>query len=1201
MLTLINPPGHGTDRQAPHTERRSRGRAAPALVAASLSLVAAALVGCSDDDSPQPKPPTTMEDASAPSDAGAEGGAAPSGEFAIRETFDDWEQEDRGFFVSKGDAEPYDDNNTVKNIDGQDCLFVHADADDNNGYGFSVEVQMDLDAQTDMSGEDYEISYDIYIPSETYELGANVQFGLYRIEDFTPIYSVWYSGSLAADEWVNITAPISTTGGLIDYSGFENDPDDWIFDAVRIQAIVNGSSAALGSEVSFCLDNLTIRKLSPEELEDKEEEEEESTPSPYAVWVDGQAVAVERVGKFEVPVNYVRYTHPGEEVEVRVASSGGLADFTLSPASKSIPVDVGVNTLTMKVDEPSYLILDVPGSERLFLLFDPQEEDAPQADGDDVRNIADEGADNTGAEDNTEILQAAIDAASGDERNIVYVPAGVYATQGLYLRDDMTLYLAEGAVLRNVTPQADLISAPAGLTVIEGAAAALIMANGVSGAKLKGRGTLDGNGVSLQKAERKMFAVKIENSEDIEIDGVISRDSAFWNTLVYRSKDVNITNYKVINNQLAEEWNETDGVDFDNSVDSSLTNAFLYTGDDCMAVKSDDIPDDFEIAGILDPSEGDYINVSNVTHTGIVCHSASAACKVGTKTFGESMTGIEFVDVDIVQAERGLVIDAVDTATIDKTLFEDIRMESINGRLVDFNMDPEAITWRTNPGISTVTNTTVRDVSAAESHEVLIRGNIHDWNEDDPYYGESYLIDGVLFENFKVEGTFITSLDSDAVSFNTNEYAVNITFEVTDEPDTETDGGVVETDAGTDTGEMDAGAPPGDGGALADGGGGTGEPGMEWLPSWATTNQRTEDRNEPPPLGDMTLRQFVWPSYSGNEIRLQLSNDRGNGPVEITKVHIAHAAPLGEGEIDTDTDTAFTWDGSTSVTIPEGETVWSDPVAFELQEMQPMAVTMHFESAPTDVTGHPGARTTSYIAEGDVVSEATISGETRDRWYFIEAIEVMAPSDAYAVAVLGDSITDGYGVLNNFARWPDFLNMAVNGDPQLANKVSVLNYGMGGNCLTQPGENDDMDPGLVRFERDVLGRKDKIRWLIVFIGVNDMIYCNADADTIIAAYQDIIDQSHDEGIAVYGATITPFASHTQGAPLEVRDEVNEWVRSSGAFDAVIDFANVLAAPTDSSVLNPPLSNDGLHPNEIGYEALGYAVDLSLFDNMSVQP
>jgi lysophospholipase L1-like esterase len=369
-----------------------------------------------------------------------------------------------------------------------------------------------------------------------------------------------------------------------------------------------------------------------------------------------------------------------------------------------------------------------------------------------------------------------------------------------------------------------------------------------------------------------------------------------------------------------------------------------------------------------------------------------------------------------------------------------------------------------------------------------------------------------------------------------------------------------------------------------------------WLPSWATTLQRTEDGNEPPPLGGKTLRQFVYPSYSGSEIRILLSNERGNAPVDITKVHMAHAQSLGQGQIDASTDTEFMFGGSASVTIPQGETVWSDALAFPLKEMEPMAVTMHFANAPSDVTGHPGARTTSYVTSGDVVSEASLGGgaETRPRWYFISEIQVMAPADAYAIAVLGDSITDGYGVLDDFARWPDFLNEAISDDPMIAGKVSVLNFGMGANSLTVG--NADMDPGIERFERDVLGRREKIRWLVILIGVNDMIYSNVGAGAITAAYQDIADRSHEAGILVYGSPITPFAGHTQGNALNVRTEVNSWVTSSNAYDAVIDLAAAIADPGNAAQIASSLNNDGLHPSIAGYEAMGRAVDLSLFYN-----
>ena len=1191
------------DRKTPPGQRRRRRRSTPkasprsVLGLASLFVASLTLSSCGDDDGPRFQAPPNDDTAAQPDaamtstaeDAGTRGDAGESDSvYAINETFDDWDGgEGRDFSVTKGEnADQYPEHNTIKQIDGQDCLWIEADAVDNNGYGFSVEVEFALDQQTDMSGEDYEISYDLYVPPETYALGANTQFGFYTLPDYEPIYSQWYSGSIHEGEWSTISATIDNSSGNIDYSALQNNPGDWVFDTVRIQLIINGSSATLGSQVAFCLDNLQVRQV------EKSSEEEEGPiasegPSPYAVWVDGEPVRVVRLDKLEVPVNYARYDHPGHEVEVRVASSNGLDGVTVSPHSKNIPVDVGVNVMTLQVDDPSYLIVDVPDGERLFLLLDPAEQDAPKPDDANVRNVVDEGADNTASEEATEILQAAIDAASGDDRNIVYVPPGAYLTRTLYLRDDMTLYLAEGAVLWNATPQGDLVAMQDDLAVIEGSSLGLIVANGVKNAKLKGRGTIDGNGARLQRASRKMFLVKVEDSENIEIDGIISRDSAFWNTLIYRSREVHITNYKVINNQLASEWNETDGVDFDNSADSSLVNAFLYTGDDCMAVKSDDIQDDLDIQGLLDPTEGEYINVSNLLHSGVVCHSASSGCKIGTKTFGETVSQVQFVDVDIVRAERGLVIDAVDTATIDETLFEDIRMEDIRGRLVDFNMDPEAIEWRTNPGISTVTNTTVRNVIAANPGAARIKGNIHDWNPNDPYYEEEYFIDGVHFEDFVVDRTYVLSLDSDVVDFDVNDYAINITFDQTGDGPSFEDGGAGDGDAGVDPGP-DPG--PGDAGV---GDGGTAQ--LEWLPSWATTIQRTEDRNEPPPLADTTLRQFIWPSYSGSEVRIQLSNERGDGPVEITKVHLARALPLGNGEIDPDTDTAFTWDGDTSITIPAGETAWSDPVAFDFVALQPFAVSMHFETAPADVTGHPGARTTSYVAEGDVVSEGAISGETRDRWYFINAVEVMAPSDAQALAVLGDSITDGYGVLNEFARWPDFLNRRITQTPATAGQVSVLNFGMGGNCLTAPGENGDMDPGIVRFERDVLGRKDKIGWLLVVIGVNDIIYCNASATAITDAYQDIIDRSHAEGILVYGATITPFEGHTQGEALEVRDDVNHWIRTSGEFDAVIDFDWALADPWAPSFLHPALSNDGLHPNLAGYEALAYAVDLSLFD------
>lgn len=385
-------------------------------------------------------------------------------------------------------------------------------------------------------------------------------------------------------------------------------------------------------------------------------------------------------------------------------------------------------------------------------------------------------------------------------------------------------------------------------------------------------------------------------------------------------------------------------------------------------------------------------------------------------------------------------------------------------------------------------------------------------------------------------------------------------------------------------------------------GGSSGE--MAWLPSWGTSIQLTEERNAPAEsLANSTLRQFVFPTYSGNQIRIQLSNEKGTGAVEISKIHIAKAQPLGSGQIDASTDAEFTFSGSASVTIPQGETVWSDPLEFDLQEMQPAAVTMLLGATVpgnNGITGHPGARTNSYVATGDVVSEASISGSKYERWYFINAIEVMAPPEAFSIVALGDSITDGYGIHDEFKRWPDYLTAAINADPDLKDLVSVIDAGNGGNALL----NGDgyMDAGVDRVARDILARP-KVKHVIVLFGVNDILYgtfpssgAQGMADDIIDGYRDIVEACRAAGVKVYGSPITPFGSNNSDAQMNsARTLVNAAVLAGDIFDAVIDFSAVLVQPgSNPESIQTPMDNDGLHPSAAGYEAMGSAVDLALF-------
>ena len=228
-------------------------------------------------------------------------------------------------------------------------------------------------------------------------------------------------------------------------------------------------------------------------------------------------------------------------------------------------------------------------------------------------------------------------------------------------------------------------------------------------------------------------------------------------------------------------------------------------------------------------------------------------------------------------------------------------------------------------------------------------------------------------------------------------------------------------------------------------GGTSGE--LSWLPTWATTIQALESNKAdhvPPSLPGNTLRQFIWPTVSGGKVRIQLSNEKGATAVDIQKVHIALAKTGSDpnssnGQIDATTDTAFTFNGMPNVTIAPGMTAWSDGVDFALEEIKLTAISIQFgTNIPSNITNHPGSRTTSYVGTGDgVAMESLSSPQTRDRWYFIDALEVMAPSDASAIAVLGDSITDGYGTLNDFARWTDALTRAIQEDPAIADTRST--------------------------------------------------------------------------------------------------------------------------------------------------------------------
>jgi len=373
-----------------------------------------------------------------------------------------------------------------------------------------------------------------------------------------------------------------------------------------------------------------------------------------------------------------------------------------------------------------------------------------------------------------------------------------------------------------------------------------------------------------------------------------------------------------------------------------------------------------------------------------------------------------------------------------------------------------------------------------------------------------------------------------------------------------------------------------------------------WIGTWATGQQLVESWNNPasPYLANNTLRQIVHATVGGNRIRVHFSNKytTTGGPITINSAHIAlsaNSSPV-NGAIITSTDTALTFNGgSSSVTIAAGQELYSDAVDFNVPPLSDLAVSIYFGSASsTNVTGHPGSRTTYYLQSGNTVSAADMSSAAKAaHWYILSRIDVLLDDSYGCVVILGDSITDGRGCTDNYNnRWPDYFAARLNADPATA-KVGVINQGIGGNALyggLGPAAKD-------RYDHDVIGQPG-VKWAMIFEGVNDIGSLNKSAADLITVYQTFITKAHNAGLLIYGATITPFKGNVyySTAHEAVRDSVNDWIRTSGQFDAVIDLDAAMRDPADEDQLNPAYQYEWLHFNPTGNQAAADSIDLDLF-------
>ncbi len=382
-----------------------------------------------------------------------------------------------------------------------------------------------------------------------------------------------------------------------------------------------------------------------------------------------------------------------------------------------------------------------------------------------------------------------------------------------------------------------------------------------------------------------------------------------------------------------------------------------------------------------------------------------------------------------------------------------------------------------------------------------------------------------------------------------------------------------------------------------------------WIATWGASQQIPEPQNALPSddLRDATVRQIFHLSAGGPEVRVHLSNVFGTGALHFTSVHVARPISSTSPVIDQATDRAILFSGKSEVTIPPGAEFVSDPIEYTVGALSDLAVSFHLDEPPTMQTAHPGSRATSYYVHGDSVSAASlVSPKHVEHWYQVAGIDVLAGSNAAAIVALGDSITDGHGAtVNGNDRWTDVLAARLQASPALT-RIGMSNQGIGGNHLLTDGLGPN---ALARFDRDVLATA-CVRWLIVFEGVNDLggLTRNGEVTSaehaamvqrVVAAYRQIILRAHAHQLHVMGATITPYAGsdYYHPGPLSEADRqaVNQWIRTPGNFDAVIDFDRVVADSQHPDRLLPVYdSGDHLHPSAAGYRAMGQSVSLSLF-------
>jgi lysophospholipase L1-like esterase len=372
------------------------------------------------------------------------------------------------------------------------------------------------------------------------------------------------------------------------------------------------------------------------------------------------------------------------------------------------------------------------------------------------------------------------------------------------------------------------------------------------------------------------------------------------------------------------------------------------------------------------------------------------------------------------------------------------------------------------------------------------------------------------------------------------------------------------------------------------------------------SGQPAAGRGIPPPIqfNGQTLRQIVHTTFGGDQLRVVFSNVFGTAPITVGAAGVAIRDK--ESAIVAGSARPLMFAGQPTTTIPAGATIVSDAVNLKAAPMADIAVDLFLPADtsawPSPLTIHNGAMETNFVsASGNHVGEPSFSSPTTTpSWFLLSRIEAVAPANAASIVTLGDSITDGTrSTPGTNSRWPDVLARRLQANPATRH-LSVLNAGIAGNRVLTEASSAFGINVLARFDRDVLAQPG-VRYVIVLEGINDIGMAGRGAGPaaaeLIAGHQQMIERAHVHGLKIFGATLTPFEGAAYYTPEgEVkRQAVNEWIRTSKAYDGVIDFDKVIRDPAQPTKFLPAFnSGDNLHPNDAGYKAMGEAVNLALF-------